>query len=185
MKRLVGNFIWIFVLAFTIISCDSKPSLQKFFVENQNNENFIVLDVPSSTLINLSDDMTPEDKKTIESFRKINVLALQNENNKNEELYDSSKSKLNTIFKDENKYKPLIKSNSKFGSFDVYFQGKDDAIDEVIVYGYDKEKGLLVARVIGNDMNIGKITQIVNKIKPNEDGMKSLTGLFTKNFEIN
>ena len=34
----------------TLISCKSEPSLQKYFVENTNNKDFIALDVSSSIL---------------------------------------------------------------------------------------------------------------------------------------
>ncbi|WP_196890251.1 DUF4252 domain-containing protein [Aureivirga sp. CE67] len=184
MRKLVTKFTWLFVIAFVAMSCSSKPSLQKFFVDNQNNDNFIVIDIPSSTLLNFSDDITEDEKKTIQSFRKINVLALQNDENKNEALYDSSKKSLKEIFKDENKYKPLIQTTSKKGSFDVYFEGTDKNIDEVIVFGYEKNMGLLVARVIGDDMNLGKITKVINKIKPNEDGMNSLGNLLKQNIDL-
>ncbi len=182
MNKIFSKFTLVLIIAFTVVSCNSKQSLQKFFVDNQNNDNFIVLDVPSSTLLNLSSEMTEEDKKTVESFRKINVLALQNEKDKNKDLYATSKSTLKSIFKDDKKYIPLIQSNSKYGSFDVYYEGTDDAIDEVIVFGYAEDKGLLVARVIGDHMDIGKISKVVNKIKPNKEGFSSLTSLFGNSF---
>ncbi|TEB40323.1 DUF4252 domain-containing protein, partial [Flavobacterium circumlabens] len=34
----------------TLLSCESKPSLQKYFVENTDNKDFIALDVSPSIL---------------------------------------------------------------------------------------------------------------------------------------
>ena len=47
----------------------------------------------------------------------------------------------------------------------VYYNGDTDNINEVIVFGYSKEIGVGIARVLGSHMNPSKITQMANYIK--------------------
>jgi len=55
-------------------------------------------------------------------------------------------------------------------SVSIYYNGDANNINEVIVFGYSKKVGVGVARVIGNNMNPTKITQMAEylKIDPNQ-----------------
>ncbi len=80
MKTITKLFtVAIVVILFT--SCASSPSLQKYYIDNQDDENFISLDLPAS-LVSLKDNASPEARKTLESIKKLNVLAfVKNSNN--------------------------------------------------------------------------------------------------------
>ena len=65
------------LVCFLLLSCNSDPSLQKYFVENTENKDFIVLDV-SSTILNVDQTkLSVAQKEALHSFDKMNVLAFK------------------------------------------------------------------------------------------------------------
>ena len=160
-----------------IASCDNDKSLQKYYVENQEDTDFLALDVPTSMFTN-SGSLEAEEKATLESIKKINVLALKKEDNPAK--FEEEKVKLDEIFKDE-KYQLLMKYGGGNRKAALYFTGEDDAIDELIVYGYDDEQGLGVARVLGDDMDPEKIMKMMKSLDKDNidvDGIKGLGSIF-------
>ena len=59
-----------------ITACQNDKSIQKYYVDNQEDADFMALDVPTSMFANL-DAMDAEKRETMESIKKINVLALR------------------------------------------------------------------------------------------------------------
>ncbi len=57
---------------------------------------------------------------------------------------------------------------------ELYFLGEDDAIDELIVFGSDDEKGFGIARVTGDKMNPEALIKL---LKSFEDGDLDVAGL--------
>ena len=177
------SFLKITGLAFAItlitIACDSHPSLQKYYVDSKENNEFISIDLPSS-ILQLNDSEVSEDfKNTLESIKKVNFLALQlNETNK--ELYTSEKQKIKDILKNP-KYKQLMRMNMGKGSVSVNYLGEEDAIDEVIIFGSDNEKGFAVIRVIGENMNPASILKLTQNLNLDGDSneLKQLGGLLS------
>ena len=165
----------LFAIAFTsvLISCENDKSLQKYYVENQEDTDFLALDIPTSMFTN-SESLEAEEKATLESIKKINVLALKKE--ENPEKFEEEKVKLSEIFKDE-KYQLLMKYGGGDRKAELYFTGDEDAIDELIVFGYDDAQGLGVARVLGKDMNPQKIMQLMKSLDGNNIDVEGLKGL--------
>ena len=157
MKKI--NQILLLVIAVVAVACNSEPSLQKYYVENQENENFVVLDVPSSLFLGDNSDLSEEDQKVIRSIRKANVLVLP-VNNNNQDIYQEEKATMETILKDE-KYKVLMRFDSSGRNVKVMYLGEQDAIDEVIVYANDNTKGFAVARLLGDDMNFAAVMKLM------------------------
>lgn len=62
----------------------------------------------------------------------------------------------------------------------VYYTGNSDSIDEVIAFGYSDDKGVGVARILGENMNPGKIIQMMNKVQM--DGDNANLGVFSNMF---
>ena len=162
------------------VSCNSEPTLQKFFVENQEKKDFIALDI-SPTILNIDKaSLTGEQKKALESFNKMNVIAFK-ANDKNKAEYETEKAKLNTILKDE-KYKELIKVGSGSQGASVSFVGTEDNIEEFIFYANKKENGFAVVRVLGDKMNPNDVMNMMSvlqkanidleQLKPLQDIMK-------------
>ena len=160
-----------------LISCNNDQSLQKYYVENQEDADFLALDIPTSMFTN-SESLEAEKKETLESIKKINVLALKKE--ENPEKFEKEKVKLAEIFKNE-KYQLLMKYGGGNRKAELYFTGEEDAIDELIVYGYDDEKGLGIARVLGENMNPQKIMQLMKSFDGDNidvEGLKGLSQIF-------
>jgi len=159
------------------VSCASEPSLQEYYVENQQDNKFIAVDVPTSMFTN-AEQLDETQKETLETVKKINVLALAVKDNKEE--YEAEKVKLADILKNE-KYQLLMKYGSNNRKAEVYFTGEEDAIDEIIVYGYDDTKGVGVARVLGEDMNPQKLMEFMKSLNKGDidiAGLKGISGMF-------
>ena len=165
------NFIKISGLLIAVIlltiACDSNPSLQKYYVDSKENSEFISVDLPSSILQLKDTEVSDEIKNTLETIKKVNFLALQvNETNK--ELYTSEKVKVNAILKNP-KYKQLMRMNMGGANVSVNFLGEGDAIDEVVIFGADGDKGFAIIRVIGENMNPSDILKLTQEIKMDGD----------------
>ncbi len=175
MKTIKLVFAVLFIAGIT--SCENDKSLQKYYVENQEDADFLAMDIPTSMFMN-SKSLEAEDRSTLESIRKINVLALKKE--ENPEKFEEEKLKLHKILQDE-KYQLLMKYGGSGRKAALYFTGEENAIDEIIVYGYDNEQGLGIARVLGEDMNPEKIMELMKSLDKeniNVEGIQSLGKIF-------
>ena len=175
MKTFKIIFVALFIAGLT--SCENEKSLQKYYVENQEDTDFLALDIPTSMFANV-ESLEAEQKQTMESIKKINVLVL--EKKEDPAKFEKEKNKLNEIFRDD-KYQLLMKYGGGNRKAALYFTGDDDAIDELIVYGYDDEKGLGVGRVLGEDMNpenIMKLMKSLEKDNINVGGIKGIGEIF-------
>ncbi|MCX2678537.1 DUF4252 domain-containing protein [Galbibacter sp. EGI 63066] len=142
--------ICVAVAAVVAMSCNNKPSLQEYYVDNSQNPNFISLDIPSSIVDVSKSALDEKQKEAYESVKKLNVLAFKiTEENKAE--YEVEKNTVREILKDE-KYEDLMIINSGKHKGVVKYLGGDDSIDEVIVFGSDDERGFALIRVLGNKM---------------------------------
>jgi hypothetical protein len=158
LKTLFFSLITILLLQ----SCQTD-SLQKFFVDSQNDDNFMSIDIPTS-LLGISSDMnlSEEELITLKSVKKINMLMLE-ASQYNQEFYSTQKERLNTILKSDS-FTEILKFRTKGMDIKIYFTGQEDAIDELIVFGYNDDNGMGVARVLGKKMNLNDIMNLSNKI---------------------
>ncbi len=69
--------IFLAICSLILISCNSEPSLQKYFVENTENKNFIALDVSPSVLNIDKTKLSAEQNQAFQSFNKMNILAFK------------------------------------------------------------------------------------------------------------
>jgi len=125
MKKAIFTIMSIMILGSVLISCNSEPSLQEYYVEKQESNNFISLDLPSS-IITLNDDVTPEMKETMASIKKLNVLAFKidslNKDLAKNGLYDKLTQKMITAYAD-------IRNNADHGNFKLV---KKEDVDDMI-----------------------------------------------------
>ncbi len=175
MKRVIIYFGALLMLIVNI-ACSSEASLQKYYIDNQENKNFISLDVPASVL-KLKDNVTPEEEEALASLKKFNILAFKKDNT-NDAEYTLEKQKVKTILKNS-KFKELMRIKDKGRNIVIKYEGSDDYMDEVIIYASDKEQGFALVRVLGDKMNPAKIMKLANSIKDiDSDGFKQLEGIF-------
>ncbi len=164
-----------------LASCNSAPTLQKYFVANSENKNFIALDV-SPTILNVDPTkLTVEQNKALKSFDKMNVLAFKI-NATNKAQFEVERAKVDTILKDE-KYQQLMKYGSGKEGVSLSYVGTEDHIDEFVIYANKKEEGFAVVRILGKDMNPADIMTMVSVLKSsniNLEQLKPLQGFLKK-----
>jgi len=168
MKK-ITTVLALFVMTLLATSCSKEPTLQEYLVQSQEKTGFLTFDVPVNFFKPKSDEVPEDVKKTIESIRKINVVALPYLNN--EEAYEVEKTEIEGILSNENKYKTLMSVNVKGMKVKLYYTGTTDAIDEVVAFGYAKDTGVGVARILGEDMNPAMFIKMIQNLDVNGGGM--------------
>ena len=64
------------------------------------------------------------------------------------------------------KYEELARGGNVIdGKFVVKFLGDVDRIDELIIFANAKDRGFVIARVLGDDMNVGKLLKLQSVLK--------------------
>ena len=170
MKAIFG-----FAIVMSLFSCNSEPTLQKYFVENTENKNFIALDV-SPEILNLDKTkLSIAQTDALKSFDKMNVLAFKL-TDKNKAEFEAERAKVDLILKDK-KYQQLMKFGSGKEGASISFVGSDDHIDEFVLYANKKENGFAVVRVLGKDMNPTNIMTMLSVLKQSNIDLEQLKPL--------
>ncbi|MEO8239282.1 MAG: DUF4252 domain-containing protein [Flavobacterium sp.] len=171
----INVFTSAFLGFITLISCNSKPSLQKYFVENTENKDFIALDV-SPNILNLDKaKLSTEQNDALKSFDKMNILAFK-ANAKNQTQFETERAKVKAILKDP-KYQELMKFGSGKDGASISYVGTDDNIEEFVVFANRKENGFAVVRVLGKDMNPNNIMTLMSVLQKSKIDMEQLKPL--------
>ncbi|TLP79130.1 DUF4252 domain-containing protein [Maribacter sp. ACAM166] len=171
------NIYWIIVLimVFTISSCSSEPSLQQYYISSAENPNFMSFDLPSSLLNIEKVDLSETQKKAASSLKKLNILAFQKSND-NTADYEVQKVAIRSILKSSD-FSELMKMNTQFGKATIQLKGDDDTIDEIVIYGDNDEKGLILIRVLGDDMNPASFVQLMQAMEKSDFDVEGLEQL--------
>lgn len=164
MKK-ITTVLALFVLTL-FASCNNEESLQQYMVASQEKDGFMTIDIPINFIKPKSLDVPTDVQETIKSIKKVNLVAMPYQGN--EEAYAVEKEKLNKILKSD-KYKSLMRMNAQGIKMSIYYTGSSDAIDEVIAFGYAKDKGVGVARILGENMDPSKIITMMNNITLDSD----------------
>ena len=177
MKKITKIFS-LLLLVLMVVSCKNEKSLQGYLVESQEKSGFITVDIPTSFLQLKSQDVSEEVKATLKSIRKVNVVALPIKGN--EAAYEVEKTTLKNLFKDNKEYKSLMSMKAKGMNVSLYYTGDTESIDEVIAFGYGKDAGVGVARLLGENMNPAKIIEMMNSVKIDGDNvnLKQFSAIF-------
>jgi hypothetical protein len=162
-----------------LCSCEDKPSLQKYFVENTESSKFIAVDLAPSIIKTDKMALSETEIAALKSFEKMNILAFRTDST-NSVGYDEEIKEVKTILKDES-YQQLMKAGSGNDGAAIYFVGEDDEhIEEFVVLVGKKENGFAVVRVLGKDMNpthIMNMLSLLQKSQVNLDQLKPLQQL--------
>ena len=70
-------------------------------------------------------------EKTLKSIRKVNVVALPYDGD-NKAEYDAEKNKINSIFKNSDKYKSLMRMNSSGIKMNIYYTKQTTLFAEML-----------------------------------------------------
>lgn len=178
MFKIIQNILILTVTAAAFIGCNSQTSLQEYLIEKRDNDKFINVDLPVSLLKIDSLNLNDNQKSALESLRKVNVLALQIDKG-GKDFYSSEKEKIKQILKGE-EYHQLVRFGSNQKGASVSYYGDEKAVDEVVFFGSDNEKGLILLRVLGEGMNpayVAQLLSVVQGVDKDNQGFESLMSL--------
>lgn len=172
---LVRYFIGFVLAAMALVSCDSSGSLQRYLVDKQDDDKFLKVDIATSLLESDDADFTEEQREILNTVKKINVVAYPLKG-KNAADYDTERQELKDII-DQEKY-TLLGSFTSNGTYaTMKYLGEEDAIDEVIIFASDAEKGFAVFRLLGDDMKPGQMLKLMNSLDSGDMDLSALGGL--------
>ncbi|RDI58120.1 DUF4252 domain-containing protein [Flavobacterium glaciei] len=163
------------LLSLFLVSCNSEPTLQKYFVENTENKNFIALDVSPNILNVDKTKLSIAQSDALKSFEKMNVLAFKL-NDKNKAEFEAERAKVDLILKDK-KYKQLMKFGSGKEGASVSFVGTDEHIEEFVFFANKKENGFAVVRILGKDMNPTSVMNMMSVLQQSNIDLEQLKPL--------
>lgn len=167
MKKVV-----LLAFVFTMLSCKDEPSLQKYFVKSGEKKEFMSMDISSSILNVNETKLSESEKKALASFEKVNVLAFKKDG-KNNAQYSKEIKEVKEILKDTT-FQPLIKLNGVGHNASIMLVGDEKEIDELILFGNQKDLGFTVIRVLGNDMKPENAMQFFSILQKSDIDMEQL-----------
>ena len=163
MKQELKHSILLLILALILVGCNNGPSLQRYFVDKQETENFITQDIPISMLKIDESKLSIEQKEAYNSVNRLNFLGFK-PNETNTDILKAEIAKVKTILSDD-RYNDLIEFSDKGIRIVVKYIGNDEDAEEVIVFGSSKELGFGIVRVLGNDMSPDKMATLVSVLQ--------------------
>lgn len=171
----VALFIIALLSSLLFGSCNSEPTLQKYFVENTENKDFIALDISSNILNVDKAKLTVVQKEALQSFDKVNVLAFKL-NDKNKAQFETERAKVKLILKNP-MYQQLMKFGSGKEGASISYVGTDDHINEFVFFANKKDAGFAIVRVLGKDMNPTNIMNMISVLKDSKIDLEQLKPL--------
>ena len=163
MRRTINTFFLAMGLALTVLSCDTDPTLQTYYVDNQETPNFLSVDIPPS-IVGLDEaNLTEGQLKAYKSIKRLNFLGYKLDE-KNMEAYNAELAKVKTILSDE-KYEDLMEVNDRAGRFVGKSVGDGDTIDEFVLFVSRNDTGFGIIRILGDDMDPAQIVTLVDAVK--------------------
>ncbi|MBS3738951.1 DUF4252 domain-containing protein [Mesohalobacter halotolerans] len=136
---------------FVLISCQTN-SLQTYMVDHKDDENFISLDFSLKTFVDNFDDFSEEQKNLFKDVRKVNILAFKKDNS-NDKDYSEKRNLLTQILSEEFSKQQLMSVNDKGRQMKMFADNMDDKVKEIVIYANDNDKGFLLLRLLGDDLN--------------------------------
>lgn len=165
-----------FIMALlALASCNNQGSLQKYLVDKQDDDKFLKVDLAASMLQPDDSTLTEEQRDILNTVKKVNVVAYKIKDGNTAE-YETEKAKLASIMNQE-KYKTLIKYGSNNRGATLKYLGEEDAIDEVIVFASDSDKGFAVFRLLGENMRPDQMIKLMNSIDNGDIDVSKLSGI--------
>ena len=169
------TFLTALLTSLLLLSCNSEPSLQQYFVENAEKKDFLSLDI-SPSIVNVDKaKLTPEQKTALASFDKMNILAFKLDKS-NQAQYEAESKKVGLILKGKD-YQELMKIGSGKDAASISIVGDENDIDEFVLFAKKKDNGFAVVRILGNDMNPNNIMNMLSVLKSSKVDMAQLAPL--------
>ena len=159
--------------------CSSAPSLQTYFVDNQEKNGFISIDVPISVLGLESIEMSSSENEALKSISKFNILSFSLDSN-NHAKYSEELLKIKQLFIDSSYEKIISIGNTKDGKVRVYTVDNNGYLKEIVIFVNSNKTGFSIIRVLGNEMDLEKIFKLRRLL--NEIDLSKLTKIDLNEF---
>jgi hypothetical protein len=172
---LIKYILGIGLAALTLFSCSNKESLQRYIVDRQDDDSFLKIDIAASLLQTDSANLSQEEKDILKTIKKINVIAYPIEEG-NVSAYEVKMQVLKTIL-DQDRYKTLMKYGSNKEGATLKYVGLENAIDEIIVFVRDDEKGFALFRLLGDDMRPEQMIKLMTAIEKGDVDISKLNSI--------
>ncbi len=168
------RYFIVFILASTaLISCSDK-SLQKYLVEKQDDNKFVKMDVAASLLEGENSNFTQEEKDILGTIKKVNIVAYPIKDGDTADFL-KERNELKDIL-DQDKYKELTRIKSNDWSATLKYTGEEGAIDEVIVFASDNNRGFAVFRLLGENMRPDQMIKLMKSAERGDLDVSKLSG---------
>ncbi|WP_299208527.1 DUF4252 domain-containing protein [uncultured Dokdonia sp.] len=175
MKGIIKSIAIVLLATTSLISCKNGETLQEYYVANQENSDFILVDVPTSLISKDSKVLDEKQKEVLKTVRKINIMAYPLKDGTTA-TFEAEIAKVTAILASDD-YEELMKITSDQGNMKLYFRGEEDAIDEVVVFASQDSKGFVIARLLGNDMNIADMSSLAKTIQAGDIDISQFDGV--------
>ena len=179
MKRTFKIIYLLTILSTVLVSCNNDKSLQRYFVDHQEQPNFISQDLPISMVKIDKTNFTEAQNEAFESVRRLNFLGF-NVNDTNKDVYATELDNVKSILKQE-KYEDLMEFSDKGRKILVKYIGDDNEADEVVVFGSAEDMGFAVVRILGSDMSPEKmmnLAEALNSANVDETQIQDMLNFF-------
>ncbi len=180
MISIIKNLAGMMLLVVALQSCNQGESLQRYYVDNQEQPNFLSIDVPVSMLNLDIAQLSQEQKDAYKSIQKLNMLAYKVKPGQKVE-YETELAKVKSIL-NNSKYEELMRGgDSEVGQFSIRILGDEDDVEEFILFGNSDDKGFAVVRILGKDMNPNQIMTLysaLDKANIDESQLSQFTEFF-------
>lgn len=150
-------------------SCEQKPTLQKYFVEKAETKDFATIDIGSSFIKTDKLQLTAEEKQAVASIHKLNLLIFKSRKD-NAKTFDTEKANIKAVLQEDH-YDELMKMSIDGGGMSVSTKGEGEHIEEFVLFLNNKDTGMGVLRVLGDDMTPNNVMTLVGLIQ--KGGMDS------------
>ena len=156
------------------VSCSKEMTLQEYFVKNQDNDQFILIDIPSSVIV-LDENASEEARDALKSIRKFNLLAFKIDSLNKNEYFDEKQLVKKILSQDQ--FNELVRMKHDKVQIQVKYIGDDTSVDELIVFASEDSKGFLLARILGKEMTPGAMLKLAENIGTIDKDHPALAGL--------
>ncbi|AFL82432.1 hypothetical protein Aeqsu_2993 [Aequorivita sublithincola DSM 14238] len=169
-----AKYFLTFLLGLVALSSCSDTSLQKYLVEKQDDDKFVKMDIAASLLQGKNSNFTQEEKDILSTIKKVNVVAYPIKENDTAD-FEKERNELKSIL-DQDQYKELTRIKSNDWNATLKYTGEEDAIDEVIVFASDNNRGFAVFRLLGKNMRPDQMLKLMKSAENGDLDLSKLEG---------
>lgn len=163
MQRTIKHIIYTLFTAVLLTSYGDGVSLQRYYVDNQENKNFFTQDLPVSIVEIDKTNFSEEEHEAFNSVEKLNFLGYK-ANQSDIETYKAELAKVKSILGDD-KYEDLLEFSDQGRRIVVKYIGTDETADEVVILGSAQDMGFAIVRILGDNMDPEKMGVLVHSLQ--------------------